>query len=470
MLSEVRSSAQPITSTAWPQIELGANDRILILAPHPDDESLACGGVIQRALSRGLPARVVFLTLGDNNEWSFMVYRKRPEVLPWQARAMGEMRHDEALAAAQTLGLPPDALTFLGYPDFGTLHIWCSHWGDAPPFRSMLTRVTSVPYRSAYRRGAPYKGEEIVRDLTTVLREFGPTQIFVSHAADHNPDHAALYLFSRLALWDLREELDPQVHPFLVHYPRWPRPRGLAPDAVLAPPEQLAGRCAWHVLTLHPGEVRRKELALQAHRTQYGYCRTYLDSFVRAHELFGDLAPIPVSRAGPAASLPRSDLAAPATEPAEELEEEERVRFVGVESHTVRLAGDGLEFSIGLSRPMPPGVTVSFYCFGYRSDRPFAGMPKLHVEVGEMGERVADQGRALPRGAVEVRRTLREILVRVPRATLGWPQSAFLGAVTRLGDIPLSSQPWCILELAAPDDVKGAGAEGPTSEASGELR
>ncbi len=141
---------------------------------------------------------------------------------------------------------------------------------------------------------------------------------------------------------------------------------------------------------------------------------------------------------------------------------------MGVESHTVRLAGDGLEFKIGLSRPMPPGVTVSFYCFGYRSDRPFAGMPKLHVEVGEMGERVADQGRALPRGAVEVRRplrSLREMSVRVPLAALGWPQRAFLGAVTRLGDLPLSTQPWCILELPEPEAVEARGAaEGPSGE------
>ncbi len=83
-----------------------------------------------------------------------------------------------------------------------------------------------------------------------------------------------------------------------------------------------------------------------------------------------------------------------------------------------------------------------------------------------MGQRVADQGRAVPPGAVEVRRSLREILVRVPLATLGWPQRAFLGAMTRLGDIPLSSQPWCILELPAYEDIEAGdiGAEGPQGE------
>ena len=92
MPTELTPSTLPLTPATWPEIELRANDRILVLAPHPDDESLACGGVIQRALNSGLPVHVLFLTLGDNNEWSFMVYRKRPELSPSQVRSMGEVR------------------------------------------------------------------------------------------------------------------------------------------------------------------------------------------------------------------------------------------------------------------------------------------------------------------------------------------------------------------------------------------
>ena len=42
------------------QLALRPDDRILVLAPHPDDEVLGCAGVIQRALAMGLPVRVVF--------------------------------------------------------------------------------------------------------------------------------------------------------------------------------------------------------------------------------------------------------------------------------------------------------------------------------------------------------------------------------------------------------------------------
>jgi len=461
MPTELTPAAQPLTSAIWPEIELGAHDRILVLAPHPDDEALACGGVIQRSLSRGLPVHVLFLTLGDNNEWSFMVYRKRPQLRPREVQAMGEVRQGEGVAAARILGLPPEALTFLGYPDFGTLRIWCSHWGEAPPFRSMLTRVTSVPYASAYRPGAAYKGDEILRDLTAVFQQFRPTRLFVSHPADQNPDHAALYLFTQLALWDSGKAIHPQIHPFLIHYPRWPQPRGRAPDAVLEPPAYLARRCAWHALRLSGDEIGRKEAALQAHQTQYGYCRTYLDSFVRTDELYGDFAAMRLARAGPEAVSLEPGADPSSMEPAEELEEDERTRFVGIESHSVRLVGEDLEIAIGLTRPLPPDVMAGIYCFGYRSDRQFAGMPKLHLEVGEIGHRVADQGRALPVGTVEVRRAARQILLRIPLAVIGWPERAFLGAVTHLGEIPLSSLPWRILELPR---VAGNEAERPSSE------
>ncbi len=35
-------------------------DRIMVLAPHPDDEALSAGGLLQEALARKLPVRVVF--------------------------------------------------------------------------------------------------------------------------------------------------------------------------------------------------------------------------------------------------------------------------------------------------------------------------------------------------------------------------------------------------------------------------
>ena len=63
---------------AWPEVTLQPEDRILILAAHPDDEILATAGVIHEAVERDLPVQVVFYTYGDNNVWSFTRYKKRP--------------------------------------------------------------------------------------------------------------------------------------------------------------------------------------------------------------------------------------------------------------------------------------------------------------------------------------------------------------------------------------------------------
>src|SRR5438046_867468 len=44
------------------ELRLERGDRMLVLAPHPDDEALACGGLIQRARTMRLPVRVLCLT------------------------------------------------------------------------------------------------------------------------------------------------------------------------------------------------------------------------------------------------------------------------------------------------------------------------------------------------------------------------------------------------------------------------
>ena len=201
-------------------VTLQPNDRILILAPHPDDDILCCAGLLQEAVSRRIPLRVVYLTYGDNYEWAFMAYKKHPVLEPRALRAMGLLRHDEAVAGQAALGVSTAALTFLGYPDFGTMKIWTSHWGASPPYKSMLTRVTKVPYANARRPNTPYRGEEIVRDFREIIFEFRPTKIFLSHPADQHPDHRSLPLFVEVALWDLKNTIEP---PTL--YPYCPVPR-----------------------------------------------------------------------------------------------------------------------------------------------------------------------------------------------------------------------------------------------------
>jgi len=250
------------------RVALREQDRVLILAPHPDDEVLGCAGIIQQARGMGLPVHVAFLTYGDFYEWSFMVYKKRLVLTAKGVEGMGEIRHDEAVAAAAALGLSRDDLSFFGYPDFGTLEMWRSAWDQSPPVPGLLTRATAVPYGNAVRPGAPYKAEEMLKDLTTLVRDFRPTKVFVSHPADHHPDHRALYLFTRVCLFDLESELSPELYPYLVHYTDWPAPKGYGPGRAMRPPSALAAQVSWSVAPLNRPQMQTKLAALNKHRSQ----------------------------------------------------------------------------------------------------------------------------------------------------------------------------------------------------------
>ena len=74
-------------------------DRILILAPHPDDEVVACGAAIAQARAEGAAVAVLFLTHGCVS---------RETLWPWDRRrydAIVGRRHAEAQAAALALGV-----------------------------------------------------------------------------------------------------------------------------------------------------------------------------------------------------------------------------------------------------------------------------------------------------------------------------------------------------------------------------
>jgi len=263
-----RRSAPTPSRPPTVRVDLREDDRVLVLAPHPDDEVLGCAGIVQQALGMGLPVHVAFLTYGDFYEWSFLVYKKRLVLTAKGVEGMGEIRHDEAVAAAAVLGLSRDDLSFFGYPDFGTLEIWRSAWDQSPPVRGLLTRATAVPYANAVRPGAPYKAEEMLKDLTTLVRDFRPTKVFVSHPADHHPDHRALYLFTRVCLFDLESELSPELYPYLVHYTDWPAPKGYGPGRAMRPPSALAAQVSWSVAPLNRPQMQTKLAALNKHRSQ----------------------------------------------------------------------------------------------------------------------------------------------------------------------------------------------------------
>jgi LmbE family N-acetylglucosaminyl deacetylase len=82
--------------------------RPLILAPHPDDESLGCGGLIAECCERGEQPVVAILTDGAASHVGSKEYP--PERLR-------QIRAEEVREAVARLGLEPDNVVFFGYAD-----------------------------------------------------------------------------------------------------------------------------------------------------------------------------------------------------------------------------------------------------------------------------------------------------------------------------------------------------------------
>ncbi|MFA5099994.1 MAG: PIG-L family deacetylase, partial [Candidatus Omnitrophota bacterium] len=367
----------------WAQTALpdfNKDDRVLVLAPHPDDESIAAAGVIQRAIKAGAHVKVVCFTNGDNNEFSFIVYEKRLTFRKGEFLHMGAVRGKETMAAMKFLGVGEHDVNYMGYPDFGTMEILTKYWDAKQPYRSMLPRVQEVSYQNAMSVGAPFTGESILRDISTVLLAFKPTKIFVSHPADTNRDHQSLYLFLHVALWDLEGRIEqPQVYPYLVHVIGWPVPRGKHPKMALKPPKDLV-HIAWQQLILTDKELVNKEKAISFHKSQIACNPPYLFTFVRSNELYGDFEHI-ILKQPDSESINWQRVAIDAPE-----QKDGNGSFlyyaVGKKDFLIKVA---------LRKKLDKRLGLYIYLLGYSKSKKFADMPKLAITIGLLRMRIKDQ-------------------------------------------------------------------------------
>ncbi len=266
-----------------------ADARVLVVAPHPDDESLGAGGLLARCAAAGVPAAIATLTYGDGWLWSAQVMVGRP---PTDADfvAMGRRRRQETLAAAAVLGLKASAVSFLGFPDDGLAALWSTAW-TGPPFASPYTRASQVPYGDALDPRALYTGESLVAVLARVLAQVRPTVIVLPHPGDVHPDHAAAPRFVAAALGRLRGRgvLPAKVHlrVYLVHHPVWPPSAADVGDAL--PPPGSAGLppTRWSEIDLTPDEADAKRRAIETHATQIAASPDFLRKFERTSEPLG---------------------------------------------------------------------------------------------------------------------------------------------------------------------------------------
>jgi LmbE family N-acetylglucosaminyl deacetylase len=220
----------------------------LVLAPHPDDETLGCAVSMMRRLEAGSPVHVAVAT--DGGMWP-------PEQDP---TVNVVIRRAELAEAANILGLPSSAVVHLGFTDTGLALVE----GD-------LT--------------------DAIADL---IRRVCPDEVLATDVHDPHGDHAALGKAARRALSGTGARL--------LSYPvhQWRRPGALLRTTKgSGRPETVRTQ----------GFVERKREALAAFRSQLagtgaagdrdpaagGLTPDFLASFTGAREIF-----FPVGSGGPA--------------------------------------------------------------------------------------------------------------------------------------------------------------------------
>lgn len=402
------------------------DDRILVLCSHPDDEAIGAAGVIQQAIKAGAAVKVVYYTNGDSNEPAFSVYEKRLTFRKGEFLHMGEVRRQEAIAAMGCLGLNSKDLIFLGYPDVGTMAILTQYWGHTRPYKALFTRVSKVPYPECLSPGAPYLGESILRDLEKIIPGFGPTKIFVSHPADRNNDHRSLYLFLRIALWDLEGEIgQPKIYPYFIHLAGWPDPRGYHPELGLEPPGPVKD-VSWAQLALTQKEVNRKHDAIAYYKSEVEYDPPYLFTFARKYELFGDYPYIKIKR------QPQDD----------------RIRWVNADStNAVSYACEDacLYIKLSLKRKADKDVGMSVFLLGYSRKTDFADMPKLKVSIDAFGIHVKNKKETVSIKDAVVSYGGNSVILKMPLKALGDPD--YILSSVRAAGLSEGQNAWRILEL-----------------------
>ena len=293
-----------LVNVAWtapdPPDSLAVRDgeRLLVIAPHPDDETLGAGGLIQRVLARHGSVHVVLMTAGDGNVGGVMLETGLRQPPAANFVAYGERRVAEARAALRSLGAPAGALDLLGFPDGGLMSLLSRNWRRAQPAHSKTTGASDPPYDFAVEPDIAYDGTDLRDELARVLREVRPTLIALPDPIDRHPDHSASGVFTILAIdewigarWP--RHAAPRVLTYLVHWPDWPpgwdeaMPSPAEANLSLSLPASLPPRpldVAW--LTLTAEEIAAKRAALAEHTSQEHEMGAFLAAFVRRTEPF----------------------------------------------------------------------------------------------------------------------------------------------------------------------------------------
>jgi LmbE family N-acetylglucosaminyl deacetylase len=149
---------------------------VLVVAPHPDDEALGCGGAVAMLAGAGAPVHIVFVTDGSAS------HPTHPTLSP---RDIALMRKSEAREATAALGVASENVIFLEGPD-GQIATLGADGTD-----KMASRIASL------------------------LGQLTPDAILLPGRRDGSTDHESVFKIVRLAMQ--RSDRQPRV----LEFPIW---------------------------------------------------------------------------------------------------------------------------------------------------------------------------------------------------------------------------------------------------------
>ena len=189
---------------------------VLVIAPHPDDETLGCGGLIARAVRDGLRVHTVFVTDGGASH---------PGSPSWSRARLAAQRQAEAAEALRRLGAGGEPRSFLGLAD------------------------AAMPERGSAAHAAA------VAAIEAVLKELEPGLVLLPWRRDPHCDHRAAWRLAMeaIAAWGRAPEV--------LEYAIWL-------DEIGSPEDHPAADEAERVTLAVSGALKRH--ALMAHRSQLG--------------------------------------------------------------------------------------------------------------------------------------------------------------------------------------------------------
>ena len=248
--------------------KIGPNQKILIVAPHPDDEIISCGGLIQRMVKNKAKIKIIYISNGENNLISLISQIKHKQ--PLNETKLSKKRISEAKNATKILGVNSNNLIFLGYPD------------------SYIKNIYSKKH-FLHKNQKQYTKTNLVKKLKQIITKYQPNIIITPHPKDKDPDHQATTLFVQKIIKNLNSK--PQLYTYLIHYPFYPSSKKIQINTSIFPPQKLYQPHNWYSLELSQQQKQNKLTAVNQNQSQISnhYSKNFLTSFIKKNEIFQHL-------------------------------------------------------------------------------------------------------------------------------------------------------------------------------------